>query len=233
MARIVKEEEYAQRRKEILDAALRLVYSKGFEQMTVHDILSVTGISKGAFYHYFDSKSSVLEALVAHLMDEVEPIMLAIVQDQHLNALEKLHRYFDATARWKTTKKALLLGLLRIWYADENAILRLKVFNASLERITPLLTDIIQQGVREGVFKTPYPEYACQVNIYLLQGLSDTFVKMILNGVLEPEALPRLATVFAAYNDAVERVLGAEKGSIHLMDLDSLREWLVPLEVVT
>ncbi len=40
MARTVKEEEYAVKRKEILDAAQRLVYTKGYEQMSIQDILN-------------------------------------------------------------------------------------------------------------------------------------------------------------------------------------------------
>ncbi len=55
MARIVKE--YSVRRNEILDAARQLVYTKGYEQMTIQDILDYLQISKGAFYHYFDSKN--------------------------------------------------------------------------------------------------------------------------------------------------------------------------------
>ena len=56
MARILKEEEHTAKRNEILDAALQLVYSKGYEKMTIQDILDQLQISKGAFYHYFDSK---------------------------------------------------------------------------------------------------------------------------------------------------------------------------------
>lgn len=53
MARLVKEEEYNAKRNEILDIALSLVYSKGYEQMTIQDILDGLHISRGAFYHYF------------------------------------------------------------------------------------------------------------------------------------------------------------------------------------
>ena len=65
MARIVKEP--AVRRNEILDAAQRLVYRKGYEQMTIQDILDDLHLSKGAFYHYFDSKQSLLEALIERM----------------------------------------------------------------------------------------------------------------------------------------------------------------------
>ncbi len=62
MARIVKA--HAARRNEILDVAQRLIYTKGYEQMTIQDILSDLQISKGAFYHYFDSKQALLEAII-------------------------------------------------------------------------------------------------------------------------------------------------------------------------
>ncbi|TMD98834.1 MAG: TetR family transcriptional regulator, partial [Chloroflexi bacterium] len=39
MARIVKEQAYAVKRNEILDVARRLVDTKGYEQMTIQDIL--------------------------------------------------------------------------------------------------------------------------------------------------------------------------------------------------
>ncbi len=35
MARVVKPEEYAAKRNEILDTSLRLVYSKGYDKMTI------------------------------------------------------------------------------------------------------------------------------------------------------------------------------------------------------
>ena len=67
MARILKEEEYTVKRNEILDVAQRLIYTKGYEQMTIQDMLDDLQISKGAFYHYFDSKQAVLEALVERI----------------------------------------------------------------------------------------------------------------------------------------------------------------------
>ena len=72
MARIVKEQAYAVKRNEILDVAQRLVYTKGYEQMTIQDILDGLPISKGAFYHYFDSKQALLEALIERMLKEAD-----------------------------------------------------------------------------------------------------------------------------------------------------------------
>ncbi|WP_445271820.1 helix-turn-helix domain-containing protein, partial [Streptomyces sp. DSM 41978] len=64
MARRVKPDEYAARRREILDAALRLIHDKGYERMTIEDVLAKVQMSKGALYHYFGSKQALLEGIV-------------------------------------------------------------------------------------------------------------------------------------------------------------------------
>ena len=69
MVRVVNEAAYAARRNAILDAALRAVMTKGYEQMAISDLLSELQISSGAFYHYFDSKPALLLALVERMGD--------------------------------------------------------------------------------------------------------------------------------------------------------------------
>src|SRR5436305_13128121 len=100
MPRIVKEEEYAGKRNAILDAAQRLVQTKGYEQMTIQDLLDDLQISKGAFYHYFTSKQALLEALIERMEEVIEPLVAVIVHDSHLSALEKLRRLFVTVSRW-------------------------------------------------------------------------------------------------------------------------------------
>jgi AcrR family transcriptional regulator len=127
MPRTVKQEDYTAKRNQILDAVLRLIYTKGYERMTIQDILNELQISKGAFYHYFDSKAALLEALIERMGQEALQLLNPIVHDRHLPALEKLQRYFDTAVRWKTARKTFMLELLHVWYADRYAIVRQKM----------------------------------------------------------------------------------------------------------
>jgi AcrR family transcriptional regulator len=227
MARIVKEQEYTARRNQILDAALQLIYSKGYDKMTIQDILDQLQISKGAFYHYFDSKVSVLEALVERMAaQQVEPVFHSIAEDPNLTALEKLHRYFDLSTYWKTSNKAFLMKLMKNWYSDENALTRQKMLAKTSQHHGPFFTEIIHQGVREGIFTTPYPEIASQMVINMIYDLAYTSGQLlILEGAKQNDTLPRAETLFAAYSDALERVLGAPKGSIQPMTTEALKAW--------
>jgi AcrR family transcriptional regulator len=227
MARTVKEEDYAGKRKEILDVAQRLVYSKGFDQMSIQDILNELKISKGAFYHYFDSKGDLLEALIDRMQEDVKPIILPIIDDPSLPTLAKLHRFFDVVGRWKTARKEYLLSLLRIWYADDNALVRQKSVAGVVRWFAPLLAGVIRQGAQEGVLTTAFPDQAAEIVIGLMQGLGEAFKDLFFGSQPPAEKMQRATAMVAAYNDAMERVLGAQSGSLNLIDADTINEWFV------
>ena len=225
MSRIVKE--YSVRRNEILDAAQRLVYTKGYEQMTIQDILDDLHISKGAFYHYFDFKVALLDALIDRTFQQAVEILLPIVQDPALPALEKLQRFFNSTARWKTSQKEFLLAVMRIWYADENALVRQKQLVATINRFAPLMSQIVRQGIHEGVFHTLHPDSMSELLLSMFNSMTDTVTGLLLSDQPPPDALSQLENTTAAYIDALERILGAPSGSLNLVDTEMLKEWIV------
>jgi AcrR family transcriptional regulator len=229
MVRIVNEAVHAARRNAILDATQRVVETKGYEQMAIADILGELQISSGAFYHYFDSKLALLEALVERMGNKLEQLVLSIVHDPKLSALDKLQRFFATLDHWKLAHKRFVLAYLRVWYGDENAIVRHKLYLARIKRFTPWLTQIIQEGVEEGVFTAPYPEQTARMIVSLLEDLGYATVELILSAERSPDDLPYLQRIVIATADALERVLGAPAGCLQQASHEELSQWLVPL----
>jgi AcrR family transcriptional regulator len=227
MARTVKEEAYAGKRNAILDVAQRLIYTRGYEQMTIQDLLDDLQISKGAFYHYFDSKQAVLEALVERMGEEVVQLLFPIVHDPALPALEKLRRFFPTLAQWKTARKDFILALMHILYADDNAIFRQKARALAVKRVTPLLSTVIRQGIQEGVSTTAYPDQVGEVVLSLVLDFGDAVAGLLLSWEPERDEYPRVERMVAAYTETLERALGAPTGSLPLVDDQTLREWFV------
>jgi len=228
MARTVKEQEYAEKRNEILDAAQRLVYTKGYERMTIQGILADLQISSGAFYHYFDTKPAVLEALVERMQQEAEQPLLSIVHDPSLPALEKLRRFFATLENSRTAQKTFLAGLARVWYADDNAIVRQKVDEAIIQRRTPMLAVIVRQGIQESVFRTAYPDQVGRVILSLSLGLGSALARLLLSieqADDKQRIMDDIVATYGAYTDAIERVLGAPSGFLDRLDLDTVRAW--------
>ena len=55
-----------ERRIEILKAAGRIFYLKGFEGTKMEDVAKEAGIGKGTVYGYFDSKQQLFEQMIAY-----------------------------------------------------------------------------------------------------------------------------------------------------------------------
>ena len=226
MARTVKDDEYAARRNQILDSAQRLVYVKGYEHMTIQDILDDLRISKGAFYHYFDSKPALLDALIDRLMAEGKRIIGEIARDPQLSALEKFDRCFAALARWKTAQRSYVMALLRGWYTDNNAIVRQKAYARMLTDIPPLFADVIDQGVRERVFTCQNPEQMGEVVLSMMQRLGENLADLIIRCNSGADDIERMNKTVAAYTGSIERVLGAPGGSFRLFPPEALAAWM-------
>lgn len=225
MARTVKAEEHTAKRDAILDTAQELVELKGYERMAIQEILDLLQISKGAFYHYFDSKPALLLALVERRGNELEQVILPIIHDQSLSAVDKLQRYFTTHNSFKLGRQQFVLELTRAWYADENAIVRSKLSTESRKRLIPWLSQIIAQGVEEGSFTTSYPLEAARIIVALLETLGDTIAEVLLSQNGNTFAMPQISQATIATADAVERVLGLTAGYLQGSWQEALAQW--------
>lgn len=75
-------------REHLIKTSLVLFLQKGYKAVTVADILKVAGYSKGAFYHYFDSKGSLFQQVV----DDFFGSMLSI--DYHKFKADTLEGFY-------------------------------------------------------------------------------------------------------------------------------------------
>lgn len=84
------------RKYQILDAALKVIVSKGYEGSSMTDIVQKSKMSKGAIYWYFTSKKEVYLALVNHWVHYYSPTLNHIVEeDQPASVqLKELFNYF-------------------------------------------------------------------------------------------------------------------------------------------
>ena len=198
----------AQRREEILDAAHALFTTKGFQPTTMEDILRVVGIAKGTLYYHFPSKEEILNALVLRIVGQVEQRAREIAASSS-PAVDKLMAIM-ATMRVKETETELV----EQFHAPGNAEFHLLSITAMIEHLTPVLTDVVTQGVREGFFTTSRPYDA----IELLLSASGILLD---HDILDtgPDALSRRRNSLIW---ATETLLGARPGSLSiLMEADS------------
>jgi AcrR family transcriptional regulator len=226
MARTVNVVEQAARRDAILDAAQRLILSNGYERLTVQDVLEELQISKGAFYHYFDSKPAVVEALTERLVDDSERALAQIAEEPELGATAKLQRFFGEIVRWKSERQNLMVAMLPVWYAPDNISFRLLVDRATAARLAPLLSAIVRQGVDEHQFATAYPEHAGSIIVAVVQALQDAIAQQLLTGTAK---VKEVVATHGAHIEAIERYLGVPAGTLYRADARAVNSWIAAL----
>jgi AcrR family transcriptional regulator len=226
MARTFNQSDYDNKRREILLSVRKLIFTMGYDQMSIQDILNDLGISKGAFYHYFKSKPDLLEGLVDQMMEEALLVIEPVADDPSMNAMEKLKQYFLRASVWKTDQIEYLIPIFKVWYQDENVLVREKALVATLRSIIPSLSKIIRQGVDEGVFNTTYPDCLAEVVYILFYGMGNTLSKSL---ILKPDEIfdeGKFYSSVQVYSTSLDRILGVPDGSLEIINMDALKKWI-------
>jgi AcrR family transcriptional regulator len=225
MARTRNHAAHTVRRDEILDAAERQIRSGGYDAMSVQALQNELGVSRGAIYHYFDSKEAILEAVIQRMTRAGMAVLDPIAHDPDLPAVDKLQALFTLGSQWKAQRSDLLLGLLRAWYAPANDLVRARTQAASFAMFVPLLAGIFRQGVDEGTMNPTAPSHAATLIAGLFTGSADVIFGLLDARLESRIPFEEVQDFMHAYEEAIERILGLPVGSFTLIDDTSLRTW--------
>ena len=89
----------------------------------------------------------------------------------------------------------------------------------------PEFAKIIEQGVKDKLFNTPYPYEAAKLFFELGSISGDTTSKLFSELDEKLENIDKLVKEFEAFEDAIERILGAKKGTINIVNRETLRNF--------
>ena len=223
MTRIVKAPD--ERRSELIATAQRLFYTKGYERTSVSDIVQAVSVAQGTFYYYFDSKTAVLEAVVAELIAQEQALLQEIAADETLTAISKWKRAIRVVGDWKIERKDEMIETASLLMRDENVLLRHRLRPQAAQMASREFAKIIAQGVEEGVFTTRFAQESAEIVFAIGKTLNETLVQLLLNSdkYNNPTTLARRKLM--ATQTAIERVLGATPGSLPIIDEQALAAW--------
>ncbi|SHF28834.1 TetR/AcrR family transcriptional regulator [Streptoalloteichus hindustanus] len=138
----------------IMRAAVRLFAEQGFDGTTVQQVVDAAEVTKGALYHYFESKDDLLY--------EIYHSLIAI-------QLAGAERILAAGAGPAETVRALVVDLVETTAAhvDEAAVFGREMHKLAAERMAAVRADrrryheafrgVVERGQREGVFRAEPP----------------------------------------------------------------------------
>jgi TetR/AcrR family transcriptional repressor of nem operon len=98
-----------------LDAALRVIRAKGYEATTLDDVCEAAGLTKGSFFHHFDSKEALALAAADHFAAMAESAFAAAPYRKAADPLDRVLGYVDFRAsimRGELPDFTCLLGMM-------------------------------------------------------------------------------------------------------------------------
>ena len=182
------------RKQELLKIAYDMFLTRGYENTSVDEIIEKAQIAKGTYYYHFQSKEQMLEEVIDMMIDsEIETAKQIIGMD--ISVPQKI---VGIIASMKPTE--VEQPIKDTLFQPENVLMHHKVRKQLIDVLTPLLSEVIQEGVDEGIFECDnIPE-----RVKMLLIISDgTFNEGTFS--------ERDISVFI---DMTEKLLGAENGTM-------------------
>jgi hypothetical protein len=167
----------------------------------------------------------LLEAILDRLVDTALARVQTVLDDDGLDAVEKLRGFFQTVGALKAEQREFVLELLKVWYSHDNAIVREKLRRLQVKRVAPHIAAIIRQGVSEGSFALADPDQMARVVLALILDTGDEAGELYVARQTGEIDFTTVVRRFETYQLSLERLLGVSPGTLRLVDDEMLRLW--------
>jgi AcrR family transcriptional regulator len=152
-----------ERRQDLISVAEQLFLKQGYENTTVNQIIAARNLAKGTYYYHFRSKEDILIAVSDKLISETR------------QKLRAAHKQKDKDVLWRIREILSIFhddfyrnrAIWKLVYHDNNAAMHKQVSKIGAKKFTPLLTDVLQEGMDKDLVHVPHAHETAQVLISL------------------------------------------------------------------
>jgi AcrR family transcriptional regulator len=168
----------------LVAAAERAFLEQGVADTPVSDIVKAAGVAQGTFYLYFDSKDDIVVAVVDRLVE----VMIASLKEEVArpanSAIDEFRGLCAALGDLASLPGAA--GLVEFMHAPQNRALHDRLADQLSPRIVPIVQEVIERGVVQGVFSVRDARAAAWFVMCALQSVE-------LSGVVLADIPPALS----------------------------------------
>ena len=182
------------RKQDLLNIAYRMFIEKGYENTSVDDIIIEAGIAKGTYYYYFESKEATLEAVIEMMIEKAENIAKAAL----MNPVPIPQKLASVVYAFQPKKDEIVIT--DVLERKENIVMHDKIGKKIVEVAVPILSDIVREGIAQGIFVCTNVEERVKMLLIMSQNMFDY-------GAYSNKDIE-------VYVDMLEKSLGAKEGTM-------------------
>lgn len=141
-------------RARLLDAAVSVIRTRGYDATSVEELCAAAGVSKGAFFHHFRSKEDLGTAAAAHFLAWLEALFARTGWRDHADPLDRVLAYIDvrtAILRGEIPHFTCLLGMMVQEVYATHPALRAACETGIRRHLAPLQAEIEAAMAARGV----------------------------------------------------------------------------------
>ena len=182
------------RKLDLLNIAYRMFIEKGYENTSVDDIIIEAGIAKGTYYYYFESKEATLEAVIEMMIEKAEIVAKAAL----MNPVSIPQKLASVVYAFQPNKDEVVIT--DVLERKENIVMHDKIGKKIVEVAVPILSDIVREGIAQGIFACTNVEERVKMLLIMSQNMFDY-------GAYSNKDIE-------VYVDMLEKSLGAKEGTM-------------------
>lgn len=210
------------RKESIMQTAQKLFFEKGYADTSIQDILDELSISKGGFYHYFDSKNALLEEICRERSAQDVARVRTELFSGKFNPIQKLNLLLGALHLFNREDPRFVALVLKVSYMDGDVHFRDQMRSYMLDNLRLMVDEVLREGMEDGSFFTRNPGQLGRILLMLGYDVNDEACRILMTNSQNPECVIALIDLLDAYRESVETLCGARFGSISLFDLEHL-----------
>jgi TetR/AcrR family transcriptional regulator, cholesterol catabolism regulator len=162
------EDEIDRRRHEIFHSSVALILKQGFAGTSMQEIAEAAGVGKSTLYDYFPTKDHVLLFVFEEELDKLQEQAEGMAA-QDIPVEEKLMKILEAQLEYLLNNKnfftELSMQVMQLGQAGQQRIMKKRY------GYQDLLRGILEQGVREGVFRPVNTRLATRTLLSIMEVL--------------------------------------------------------------
>jgi len=210
------------RRQQILAEAEKLFCQKGYEEASVQDLLDQLQLSKGGFYHHFESKQALLEDLCRQAAEMAEEKARQAMEKSGGDVSKALEGILQQAGPWREeTPQGMMLCLTDAGLSRGDGMLNRLRESKIREVLAPLLKEIILKGCGEDLFFLPHGELAASLVLDMCRWLGQQMAHAMAEN--KEDAAEKMLENVQLTRHGIERLLSAPYDSVRICELPKLK----------
>lgn len=174
--------------------------------MTVDMIAKNAGIGKGSIYYYFQSKEEIIDAVIERSYSNAIKEYFASTEDC-ISTYDKIKHLFVSMIRKEFQDNSH--NIITSLHIHDDIVLHYKMMMIAIKTVSPILTQIFEEGIKDGSIHTEMPKESSEMIVAML-----TF---LLNKSFFPSDDESIYRKLKLYANVLETCLETDKGSFNFL----------------